>query len=496
MYRLLTPIRSIGRHRVRYLIFGLLILLLLLLSVGTRAVGGAATAQSSAIMNRYAGTFCFYDAMKPHGVQADLETVLQGLPHVAQKDWVAMHEMSHTPGLRLIGCEPSFLEISRLDGRLYENDHECVINVDYANFLLRTTDWKGIGDEITVYDTENPNAGRVKHLDSGLEFEINDRLYTTTMTVVGVIPNDETRFSSGVYFSKHQIYTTLDAVTAAYTGIENNLYYSGFSFASKLDRYPPRSECSFFHIRTDQKWIRLSEDGTHWIFRDKYTQENLEFCDAEILFSEAPPNEGIFCFVQLDDPAHAEAFRRAACGAYNGIQYSRAEERVEETDGKSVTYYSYPACQEYWYAAYLIADPPSLVESLAPVAPLCDSIAKAATAATAVLILLMTILLVHDRQYEIGVLRCIGVTSGGVCGRFVAEILVFLVIVAALGLALAVPAARLAANYLGVGDALGSVFATAVPQLALIAAATVVSCVLAAVMILQKKPMEILNSRT
>ncbi|MGC8141435.1 hypothetical protein ACP3W2_28955, partial [Salmonella enterica] len=69
--------------------------------------------------------------------------------------------------------------------------------------------WKGIGDEITVYDTENPNAGRVKFLESGPEFEINDRLYTTTMTVVGVIPNDETRFSSGVHFSKHQIYTTL-----------------------------------------------------------------------------------------------------------------------------------------------------------------------------------------------------------------------------------------------------------------------------------------------
>ena len=496
MYRLLTPIRSIGRHRVRYLIFGLLILLLLLLSVGTRAVGGAAAAQSSAIMNRYAGTFCFYDAMKPHGVQADLETVLEGLPYVAQTDWVAMHEMNHTPGLRLIGCEPSFLEISRLDGRLYENDHECVINVDYANFLLRTTDWKGIGDEITVYDTENPNAGRVKYLDSGLEFEINDRLYTTTMTVVGVIPNDETRFSSGVHFSKHQIYTTLDAVTAAYTGIENNLYYSRFGLSSKMGRYAPRMECTYFTARTDQKWIRLSDDGTHWIFRDKYTQEDLEFCDAEILFSAAPPNEGYFCFVRVDDPSHADAFRRAACCAYNGIQYSRAEEHIEETDGKSVTYYSYPACQEYWYAAHLIADPTSLVESLSPITPLCATIAKAAAAATVILILLMTILLIHDRQYEIGVLRCMGVTSGGVCGRFVAEILVFLVIVSAIGLALAVPAARLAANYLGVGDSLGNVFSTAGTQLLLIAAATIVSCVLAAAMILAKRPMEILNSRT
>ena len=150
---------------------------------------------------------------------------------------------------------------------------------------------------------------------------------------------------------------------------------------------------------------------------------------------------------------------------------------------------------DLWYAAYLIDDPESLTESLAPIGAMCETVAAVSAAASAALILMMTLLVVSERRYEIGVLRCIGVSSAGVCARFAAELVLMLALLAALGVGAGIPLARFAAELLG-ASAGGELLPTALSLLAQTASASAVSLLIAAALILAQKPMQILNSRT
>jgi len=506
MYRILTPLRSIWKNKARYLIFGILLLLLFALMFSVRVIGRAAEEESAAVIEKYGSTFLFYNLKYASGVREDLQTVVDGLPHVKASDMILIHEMNTASSIRLLGASPEFWGIKNFnEGRLYLNDYECVINETYARHLRRTTTWQGIGDTITVRDVDNEIVYRRVIQEGKLVEEHYERDKKVTLTVVGIIPDEETFFNSSINFSRNRIYTTVATVEDAIEGLGNDLLsQNSISGVGRLSQhYKPKGSYLLFYSGIRRDAMRPSDDGTHWIYLDLYTSEEKLFSDEYFRFAEQPPNEGYVAVITIDSAENAEDFRLSACGHFVDFDMQPFDSEKGKSwdemtiNGETKTWYAerYNG-KQLWYAQYLIDDPSAMVESLSSVAPLCDSIAKAATAATVILILLMTILLVHDRQYEIGVLRCIGVTSGGVCARFVAEILVFLVIVAALGLALAVPAARLAADYLGLGGALGGVLSTALPQLALIAAATVVSCVLAAVMILAKRPMEILNSRT
>jgi len=532
MYKLLSPIRRLGQHRGKYLLFGLLLVLLILLNSTVQTLGAAAAAESARVTARYGASFLAFDLTLPHFDKGWFTDELPALPHVERVELQAFHCLNASLGVWIIGAEAEFLDAAPLAGRWYAADGECVVNEGYAAFLAEQYGFGGVGDRIVVRDDfcallyERPSARSIRYYTRDMERE---------MTVVGIVTDDATPYHAASVYGNYRIYAPLAAAEYFFTGLSD-----GDDVARQYE-YAPSRAVTYFNtslgltvpdademqllMRTPesqivpaekQAGVRLSEDGSHWIFLEAGTKKERLLRAEALSLAQYAPTEGYAACVHIDSPQNADAFLDMACGAVDAEtaeQFAHTVESfshrkfvlgtrnlstwTETRDGAEVVWYDLSARQgNLWYAAYLIADPASLVESLAPIAPLCDSIAKAATTATAVLILLMTILLVHDRQYEIGVLRCIGVTSGGVCGRFVAEILVFLVIVAALGLALAVPTARLAADYLGLGGALGGVLSTALPQLALIAAATVVSCVLAAVMILQKKPMEILNSRT
>lgn len=269
--------------------------------------------------------------------------------------------------------------------------------------------------------------------------------------------------------------------------------------------YPSAVAASEFWLSVNQRAMQPSEDETHWIFLDKYTGEKRILADYELSLSQYPPTEGYVALVTVDFPENAEQFRTAVCGAYEGFTSTTLAQmeagafkdwQTLTVDGVESTWYGRLVCQQLWYAAYLIDDPETLVESLAPIAPLCETIASASSIASAVLILLMTILIVYERRYEIGVLRCIGVSSGGVCARFIGEVVVFLIIVSAIGIGVGIPAARFAADAMSLGESVGELAPTALLMLGGIGAVTAASCLIAAAMILSKKPMQILNSRT
>ncbi|MGM9652014.1 MAG: ABC transporter permease [Eubacteriales bacterium] len=511
MYKLLTPFRSIFRNFSRYLIFALLLLLLLALNTVVRTVGDAAETECSSITERYASTFLFYDLQRPHGNAEDIENVLRQLPHVARAELQAMHTLNSVLGIRLFGISAQALDAHPLVGRLYENETECCINESYAQYLQSAMGFSGVGDSITVRDDDNARQYTVKRLEDGSsEYSYFPREKSAEFTVVGILPDSDTLYSRTLTYGRYRIYTTVEAAAAFYEGIEDNLYFSRYADPVASQNWLPKKDLDSFILTIDQGAMRPSDDGTHWVFLDPYTQTELLLADAEFIIGQYPPNEGFTALVTIDDPSNQKEFLSCARAAFTGIsdiaqRYLDAGVttlgtiplvRTLSVGGEERMWYQRIACQQFWYAAHLIDDPESLVSSLAPVSPLCDAIGRAASAASAVLILLMTILVVHERRYEIGVLRCIGVSACGVCARFIAEISVFLAIVSAAGVALGIPAAHLAAKLLGVADSVSGVLPAALLLLAGIAAVTVLSCLAASAMILAKKPMHILNSRT
>ncbi len=504
MYAILTPFRSIWKNKTRYLIFGILLLLLFALTFSVRVIGRAAEEESAAVIEKYGSTFLFYNLKYASGVKESLAEVVDDLPYVKSCEMIAIHEMNTASSIRLLGAPPEFWGMKNFnEGGLYQNDYECVINETYARQLRRTTKWQGIGDTITVRDVDNERVYVPAYLMK-TENGYFERDKTVTLTVVGVIPDEETFFNSSVNFSRNRIYTTVATVEDAMEGIgENQLSQYSPGAMRVVQHYAPTGSRLFFQGGIRRDAMRPSDDGTHWVYLDLYTNEEKLLSDEYFRFAESPPNAGYVAVITIDSAEHAEDFRLAACGHFVDFDMPPFDSEKGKSwdemtiNGETKTWYQERYNSKFiWYAQYLIDDPTAMVESLSSVAPMCSTIARAAIAATAVLILLMTVLLVHDRQYEIGVLRCIGVTSGGVCGRFVAEIIVFLVIVAAVSLAVAVPAVRYAAGMLGLNAENLALWPTALMLLAFVGGVTVVSCVIAVAMILAKRPMEILNSRT
>ena len=508
MYRILTPLRSIWKNKARYLIFGILLLLLFALTFSVRVIGRAAEEESASVIEKYGSTFLFYNLKYVSGVREELQAVVDDLPHVKSSDMIVIHEMNTASSIRMLGASPEFWGMKNFnEGGIYQNDYECVINETYARQLRRTTRWQGIGDTITVRDVDNERVyvspvqiARTTELKSGYY----EREKVVTLTVVGVIPDEETFFNSSVNFSRNRIYTTVATVEDAMEGLGNDLLSQQSTGAGRLvQHYKPSGSRLLFQGGIRRDAMRPSDDGTHWIYLDLYTSEEKLFSDEYFRFAEQPPNEGYVAVITIDSAENAEDFRAVACGHFidfdmQPFNSEKGKSWGEMTiNGETKTWYAERYNTNFiWYAQYLIDDPSAMVEALSSVAPMCATIARAAIAATAILILLMTILLIHDRQYEIGVLRCIGVTSGGVCGRFVAEIIVFLVIVSAISLAAAIPAVRYVAGMLGLTAENLALWPTALTLLAFVGGVTVVSCLIAVVMILTKKPMEILNSRT
>ncbi|MGM9652016.1 MAG: ABC transporter permease [Eubacteriales bacterium] len=508
MYKLLTPLRSLARHLSGYVIFALLLILLLILNLTVTVLGSAATAESEKIVEKYAASFLCFDLNQPHkqlgqpGDDPYFEEIVSTLPHVRTIKLLAMHTLNSALGQRMIGAPAEVLDCVPLEGRLYQSDGECCINESYARYLADSVGFTGVGDTILLYDDENALQYTV-YVD-----ENNERAYrfyehdkSAEFTVVGILRDDATPFHKTLHFGTHRIYTTTAAVEEYFQGVgtrkangANDSYYlPGLLFTQD--------------ILAGAGWGRPSDDGTHWLFLDRFTLESFDLCSAEISLAQYPPNEGYMALVTIDDPANEADFLNAARGTFVRIGEPAASDlKYERKDSKNIFYYSIDGREEewysvtsvpcVWYAARLVDDPSVLTETLAPVSPLCDAIGRAASAASAVLILLMTILVVHERRYEIGVLRCIGVSARGVCARFIAEISVFLAIVSASGVALGIPAAHLAAKLLGVADSISGVLPAALLLLAGIAAVTLLSCLAASAMILAKKPMHILNSRT
>ena len=149
---------------------------------------------------------------------------------------------------------------------------------------------------------------------------------------------------------------------------------------------------------------------------------------------------------------------------------------------------------------YLVGETTSgiaaLVAPMEKISSLCGTIDRVTLIVSLAIMLLLTLLIVTERRYEIGILRCLGVTAGGVCARFVFELFAFLVIVLGLSFALGVPAAMLFARRLDMSVGFAALARSGWDVLWMLGGMGLFSAVIASAMILSKRPMEILNSRT
>ena len=508
MYKLLTPLRSLVQHISRYVIFALLLVLLLMLNLSAIVLGGAAKAEAETVVEKYAASFLCFDLKKQHISLAPqredpyFTEILPSLPHVKEVRLLAMHTLNSTLGQRMFGAPPDALDCQPVAGRMYQNDGECCINESYARYLSDSVGFTGVGDTLRVYDEENALQHTIRtgeHNERIVEFYEHDM--SAEFTVVGILADDATPFHNTLHFGLHRIYTTTVAVEPFFEGI-------GIQKANGAnDGYYLPSQYYRANILDAAAWARPSDDGTHWVFLSRSLEDTFELCHTEISLTQYPPNDGYVALATIDNPANEAEFLNAARGTFvrvsepvptllkNNTQNPLAIQR-HTVDGVEKEWYSSTLIPDIWYAARLVDDPASLTAALAPIPPLCGTLGQAAGALSAALILLMTVLLVSERRYEIGVLRCLGVSSAGVCGRFAAEIGVFLLAVSVIGVALGVPAAYLAASALGVGASVSGVPAAALSLLGAFALVALLAAALASALILAKKPMQILNSRT
>ena len=506
LYRALTPLRSLWRNAGKYGVFAILLVLLLALNLTVRIAGNAAAERSAALTDLYARSFLIANIRhSPVGTAEFFTDEMPEMEYVEDVQLCCAHTLNTELSLVLYGAPTAVLGAEPIEGRLYENESECCISESYAAYLRENTDFSGIGDTVFLYDYEHAVQKEVEYItrhDYIMHCYPRDR--SAELTVVGVFADSDTIFPDALSTGVYRVYTETAAVTPFYDGIESKLLSHNSPAYSlnnlKMDLWSDLAEYG----------CAISEDGTHFVFLPKDGVKTYTLADIRVPIQKCLPNEGYFAIVRLERAEDAAAFRQSFCGRVrsdikkyleNLIAHEKAlgkEPYLDiETDAGTMRFYPNGSgvLSDLWYAAYLIDDPESLTESLAPIGAMCRTVAAVSAVASAALILMMTLLVVSERRYEIGVLRCIGVSNAGVCARFAAELVLLLVLLAALGIGVGIPLAEYAASLLG-ASAGGALLPTALSLLAQTAAASAVSLLLAAALILVQKPMRILNSRT
>lgn len=258
-------------------------------------------------------------------------------------------------------------------------------------------------------------------------------------TVVGVLPDTGTPYSNPTDYLRERVYTTAAAVEAFWK--------------------PLRFTAAPEHM--NDAYLHAAEGGM--------STSDLELSYMRVI-------EGYELTVTLHSYRDKEAF----------LSVLRSENaRPTATSHRA-----------NWAAGETVSGIGRLAAPMERISALCGTVDRVTLSVSLSTVLLLTVLVVLERRYEIGILRCLGFSAAGVCVRFTSELALFLTLTVLLSCALGIPAALSLASALSIPMTSEAILRAAAETLLLLFGMGLLSAAAASAAILSRRPMEILNSRT
>lgn len=433
MFILSNTCRNLGRYARRYVPFGLMILFLLTVNIAVRCVRRETDAIVTDTLDQYGSRFYVVDLNQAVTDRHSLD-FLQKLGFV----------ISVRPAAALHNIERSSMQ----GGLLNFKRDRMLIGTEPSG-----SDFEAEEGRMFENDAEcclNRSYYEFLTGDNAADFDgLGDTLavtdprtdFTSVFTVVGILPDTGIPYSDPNSYTKQRIYTTMAAVEA---------YWKKYSIVA-------------LPSHMNDAYESAAQDGT-------LKEEDIDLSYMRVI-------EGYETIIELDSYQSAGALREA----------------IREENAR-------PAHSLRTRHRFLAGETVSGIDRLsAPmerVGKLCQTIDSVTLVVSLCIMLLLTVLLVMERRYEIGILRCLGISARGVCARFTLELLLFLLLVTALSFAAGIPCARLIARALSIDVAYSAVLRTGADTLLLLGSMGLLSAAAASAAVLSRRPMEILNSRT
>ena len=457
MYTIQYALRSLGRYRSRYCLFGLALVFLFGLSCVNLVLGSAAVAICDALKQEY-GTAMQVVTTENHSYVVKLEQYADFMDtdlikavekRTAVLNFVGANVNEDESVLINNSCRwlvginldyPNLFTRSRkpaklTEGRLFEATNECVITDEYFARLKDAGLIEQVGDTMRIkysrsYKDENNKIVR----------EAAYRSYT----VVGIVEM-----------------TSLDARYQS-----NN---------------QTRKDVVFLPFETVSDYLEEAEQ-TILLYDTRYYRPETELCNGyELIFR-------LRSYHDID--RFREHISEIEYSYYLAYQDTHDLESLDKT--------------QYGFAAEPLM--PEFEQILTPLEQL-QTFTGITTVTVAVLavtvVALMSVINMRERKYELGVLRCVGMSKGRINFTLGIESMIFLLITVALGIALGFGFAALFGDAFVDLTIVDTTIATAaisgIVALRLIIAAlglSVFATVISAAFVMRARPLAILRNRT